>query len=160
MGAGKTAVGRELARRLELPFVDLDREVERRAGCTVAEMFATGGEDGFRRAELAALEAVLERPELVLATGGGTAAVEPAAGLLRESGLTVWLAVPFATLIARLGGAASRTRPLRGTDGETEALYRSRLPAYRACDLRVDIGPDETAGEVAARIAGLVGCNT
>lgn len=160
MGAGKSSVGRRLSERLELPFVDLDDEIERRAGMTVREIFDRGGEADFRRRELETLTEVLERPDLVLATGGGTTTFGPAARLLASHGVTVWLNPPFATIVERIGALGKESRPLFRDEVTTWQLYRSRLPAYRASDLRVDVAPGETEDEVAARVALLVPCAT
>jgi XRE family aerobic/anaerobic benzoate catabolism transcriptional regulator len=91
-GAGKSTIGRRLARRLRLPFVELDRRVEAAAGLSLGELFALHGEAYYRRLEHEALEAVLGsgRP-LVLATGGGLAASPETWALLRRRALTVWL---------------------------------------------------------------------
>jgi len=160
MGAGKTAVGRVLGARLGLPFADLDEEIERRAGLSVREIFERGGEPEFRRLELATLAELIERPDFVLATGGGTPAVEATARLLETSGVTVWLNPPFATIVERIGALGKANRPLFRDELEAWRLYRSRLPAYRASDLRVDVAPGETEDEVAARVALLVPCDT
>lgn len=153
MGAGKTTVGRLLAERLGVPFVDLDPEIERRVGMSVREIFASRGEAEFRRLEREALAATLAQPDAVIATGGGTVAVEPNARLIRAGGLSVFLNPAFATIVGRIGGLGKADRPLFQDETQAMALYRERLPAYRQADLTVDIAPGEAAGEVAARIA-------
>lgn len=91
-GAGKTSVGRRLARRLRVPFVELDRRIEEAAGLALAEIFALHGEGYFRRLELEALEQVLaEGRALVLATSGGLVTSAPAWELLRRRAQTFWL---------------------------------------------------------------------
>lgn len=156
MGTGKSSVGGALALRLGLPFVDLDTEVERAARCSIREIFDRFGEEEFRRLEESTLESLLAAAgdrDLVLATGGGTVTREPCRRLLRASGTVVWLHVPFEAIAARLRGPGRDQRPLFHSEEEARKLYDSRLPVYRQCDLRVDVGPRETPEEVAARIA-------
>lgn len=153
MGAGKTSVGERLGERLGLPFVDLDHEIEARAGLTVRELFALGGEPEFRRRELATLAELVELPDLVLAAGGGTATVEATARLLRDHGLTVWLNPPFSTIVERIGALGKSDRPLFKDEVQAWELYHARLPAYRNCDLQLDVSPGESPEEIAARIA-------
>jgi shikimate kinase len=156
MGAGKTTVGRCLASLLQLPFADLDREIEQRAGATVRVIVEGQGEPWFRRLELEALQALLEMGDTVIATGGGTLTSELGARLIREGGLSVWLNPSFATIVDRIGALGKADRPLFRDEAQVLALYRDRLPAYRKADLTVDVGPDEAPEEVAARIAMLL----
>jgi XRE family aerobic/anaerobic benzoate catabolism transcriptional regulator len=91
-GAGKTTIGRRLARRLRVPFVELDRRVEQAADLSLAELFSLHGEDYYRRLERDVLSAVLqERRAMVLATGGGIVTSQETYALLRRSTVTVWL---------------------------------------------------------------------
>jgi len=157
MGCGKSTVGGVLAQRLGVPFVDLDGEIERSAGMTVREIFERHGEPEFRRLEVDALRATVEMPDVVVATGGGTMVFERSFRLIQASGLSVWLNLPFAAVVARVGALGKRDRPLFRDETQALALYRERLPAYRRADLTVDVGPEEAPEEIAARIALRIG---
>jgi shikimate kinase len=158
MGAGKTATGRALARRLDIPFHDLDDEIERAAERTVAALFEEEGEAGFRRREHAALARLLQtsgtfgRDRFVLATGGGTMAQADSAELLLEGTRTVWLRVSFELVLARLGGEEAARRPLFRDPAAARALYERRRPSYARCEVVLDVGAGETPDEVAARL--------
>ena len=152
MGCGKTTVGRVLARRLERPFVDLDTEIETRAGLTVRAIFERGGEPLFRRLEQEALTAAVAGEEAVIATGGGTVTIDKNLEILARSGVTVWLDPPFAVIAARIGAQGKADRPLFETETQALELYRRRLPAYRRADLRLAIDAEERPEEVAARV--------
>lgn len=156
MGSGKTTVGRLLSDRLELPFIDLDTEIELRAGMSVREIFELGGEALFRRLEHEALASALGRPEAVIATGGGTVAQEANLRLLETGGVSVWLDPPFSLISERIGVLGKEDRPLFQTEAQALELYRSRLGAYRRADVRLEVEPGEEPEEVAARIALLL----
>jgi shikimate kinase len=153
MGSGKTTVGAALAAALGYPLVDLDAVIEERAALTVREIFEQHGEGVFRDLEHEALAATLELPEAVVATGGGTSTWVRNLQLVRQSGVSVWLNPSFATIMGRIGALGKRDRPLFRTEVEALALYRSRLEAYRQADLTLEIRPDESPEESAARIA-------
>ena len=156
MGAGKTTVGRSLAARLELPFVDLDHEIEARAGTTVREIFERHGEAEFRRLEHETLRELAERPALVAATGGGTITFEANRELMRRAGVSVWLHPSFATIVGRIGGQGKESRPLFEDETQAWELYRRRLPASETADLKIDVDETEGPHEVAARIALII----
>jgi len=140
-GAGKTTVGRRLARRLRVPFVELDRHVEQAAGLTLAEIFALHGEDYYRRLEREALERVLDqgRP-VVLATGGGIVNSPETYALLRRRAVTVWLRADPEDHWNRVVQQGDR-RPMADNPhamGELRRLLASREPLYAGADHTVD----------------------
>ncbi len=113
MGSGKSTVGRLCAAALDRPFVDLDAEVERLGGRSIADLFAAEGEDGFRRRESEALAGVAASGvPSVVACGGGVVLDAPNRGRLRSAGVVVWLDAPPPALAARLGRGEGR--PLLG----------------------------------------------
>jgi shikimate kinase len=133
MGAGKTTVGRECARRLDRSFVDTDDLVTATAHMTIEQIFAEAGEAGFRRIEREVVADVSASPEpLVVACGGGAVLDPDNRRALRSSGVVVWLRAPAITLAARVGDGS--TRPLLRDDptGALTRLERLREPAYEA----------------------------
>lgn len=152
MGAGKTTVGSRLAEISSLPFLDLDHEVEVEAGATIREIFATEGESGFRAREATVLERLADGPDAVVATGGGTLTNGASRAILADSGVSVWLNPPFASIIERIGSVGKLDRPLFENEAQALVLYRERLPLYQRANLTVDVTPSETAIEVAQRI--------
>ncbi len=153
MGAGKTTVGRLLADRLGWPFVDLDQEIEAKAGRSIREIFEREGEAVFRRVERELLVEALALDPVVIAAGGGTLTFSENLERARAQAMVVWLNPDFATLARRIGGTGKPDRPLFRDEVGALALYRDRLPAYALSDLRVDVAAEERAEEVAARIA-------
>jgi shikimate kinase len=150
-GSGKSTVGPELAARLGVPFVELDAEVQRAAGRTVAEIFQQDGEARFRELEAAALSEAATRDPSVVSCGGGVV-LEPANRVtLRATGEVVFLSVPLEVLASRVRPAAER--PLIRAAGDLERLFAQREPLYREFAAHVvdASGPPE---EVAAAIEG------
>ncbi len=128
-GAGKSVVGRELAGRLGVPFIDLDAEIERREGRSVGAIFASDGEADFRALEAAALVEASTQDPSVVACGGGVV-LEPANRItLRNTGVAVYLDVPIEQLRARVAPGADR--PLIREEGDLDRLLTSREPLYR-----------------------------
>ncbi|MGH2596779.1 MAG: shikimate kinase [Actinomycetota bacterium] len=128
-GAGKSVVGRELAGRLGVPFIDLDAEIEQHAGARVTDIFAAEGEAAFRAREAAALTDASMHDPAVVACGGGVV-LEPANRItLRNTGVAVFLDVPLEQLRDRVQPAADR--PLIRSEGDLERLLADREPLYR-----------------------------
>jgi shikimate kinase len=150
MGSGKTTIGGLLAARLEWRFVDLDARIEERTGLSVRQIFASGGERRFRSIEHDALRDVIyESGRGIIALGGGAFVGEVNRALIRRAGVSVWLDVPFRSLVRRVAG--DRRRPLAGERDRLYQLYRSRLPFYHEADVRLRSG-DAPGEQVAAEL--------
>jgi shikimate kinase len=150
MGAGKTSIGRRLAQRLALPFLDADTEIEAAAGCTVEEIFERHGEAAFRDGERRVIARLLDTPPHILATGGG-AFMDPATrDLLRERAITLWLRADIELLLARVARRNNRPLLKRGDPRAVlERLMAERHPVYALADLTIDSleGPPEATVE-------------
>jgi shikimate kinase len=102
-GSGKTTLGKRLAKEMLLPFVDLDKEIEKREGKSVQQLFAENGEDFFRQAESRELaEWAGSSKSFVMATGGGTPCFYEGIKVINQSGLSIFLETPLSTLLSRL----------------------------------------------------------
>ncbi|MEP6476646.1 MAG: shikimate kinase [Actinomycetota bacterium] len=148
-GAGKSVVGRELAGRLGVPFIDLDAQIEAQTGRQVGEIFQEEGESAFRALEAEALVRAGTQDPSVVACGGGVV-LEPANRItLRATGVAVYLEVPMQQLQARVRPASDR--PLIRREGDIQRLLQEREPLYREFAAHVVDGSG-TPGEVAAAI--------
>jgi shikimate kinase len=148
-GSGKSTVGREVAGRLGVPFLDLDEEIERRSGSTVAEIFASDGEASFRALEARALVEASRHDPSVVACGGGVVLEAANRITLRNTGTCVYLDVPLGVLQLRVEPAADR--PLIRAEGDLERLLAEREPLYREFAAHVVDGSGDP-GEVADAI--------
>ena len=139
MGVGKSSVGRRLAVRLSIPFVDADSEIEIAAKMTIPEIFARHGEPYFRSGEARVIARLLEGGPQVLATGGGAFMNADTRALIRQKGVSVWLHADLEVLLRRTSKRRS-DRPLLQTDDPSEtlrALLAEREPVYALADLTV-----------------------
>ncbi|MGS4887576.1 shikimate kinase [Roseibium sp.] len=138
MGCGKSTVGKRLAQRLGLEFVDADSEIERAANMTVSEIFAEHGEPYFRSGEERVIARLLQEGPQVLATGGGAFMSDATRSEIETNGLSIWLKVDFETVMARVRRRS--TRPLlRNPDpeGTMRKLMAEREPVYARAQLTV-----------------------
>lgn len=156
MGVGKSTVGRRLALRLGLPFVDADVEIERASGMAIAEMFERYGEAAFRDGERRVIARLLGGPRHVLATGGG-AFVDPATrALILAQATAVWLDADVATLVERV--RRRNTRPLlKGRDPAAvlRELAAVRNPLYAEAQVHINSRPSPHEVTVRAIVAAL-----
>jgi len=132
MGAGKSTVGRQLAKSLNMEFVDCDREIEERTGVNISIIFEVEGEEGFRKRERAMIEQLTERDGIVLATGGGVVLEQDNRARLRTRGFAIYLNAPIELLLERT--ARDKQRPLLQTDdpkAKLVSLAEEREPLYQ-----------------------------
>lgn len=155
MGAGKSSVGRRLAARLRLAFVDADGEIESAAGMTIAEIFARHGEAYFRAGEARVIARLLDGSPQVLATGGGAVMDAGTRQLVREKGISIWLKADLDVLLKR-----TRRRGERPLVDKMKDLLPQREPVYAESDIIVqsrdephDIIVDEVIEAVARHLA-------
>jgi len=153
MGSGKTTVGRLLAELLGWEFVDLDLEIEKRAGLPVRKIFASRGEEHFRSLERRELERVSSRTKTVVALGGGAFCSDENQRLVARSGVSVWLDAPAEAQFDRCEGDI--TRPLAGPRERMKTLIEERRPHYGRATVRLETGrrpPAEIAQEIVERL--------
>jgi shikimate kinase len=156
MGAGKTAVGRRLAKTLGWPFTDADWAIEAAAGTTITNIFAEIGEAEFRQTERRVIARLLQDGRKVLALGGGAFVDPETRALVREHAVSIWLRADLEVLVRRT--ARRDDRPLlTGGDPRTRlaALLEQRAPVYAEADLVVDSGRGPIGAVVARTLDAL-----
>ena len=158
MGAGKTAVGRALALRLGVPFLDSDAEIETAANMAVPEIFTRDGESFFRRKESQVIARLLEDASGILSTGGGAFLSEANRRLISQRGVSVWLNADADVLWNRVRHKESR--PLLKTPdprGTLQQLYDARQPIYSEADLMVRSDGQATVEQMVDRVLAALG---
>ncbi|TCP42171.1 shikimate kinase [Rhodovulum marinum] len=153
MGAGKTAVGTALARKLDVPFRDSDAEIVKAANMTIAEIFERDGEAFFREKESQVIARLLDEEPAVLSTGGGAFLSAANRAAISARGVSVWLDADLDLLWNRV--RHKTTRPLLRTDdprGTLAQLYHARKPFYALADLAVRADPRYSIEDMADRV--------
>lgn len=148
MGAGKSAIGKRVAKQIGARFMDADREIETAAGMTISDIFETRGEAEFRDGERRVIARLLENPPMVLATGGGSFIDKSTRALMAEKATTVWMRADLDVLVKRC--ARRSNRPLLKNGDPREILARlidERYPIYAEADVEIVSGdePHEVA---------------
>lgn len=141
MGAGKTSVGRALARRLNIPFVDSDKEIEKAAGCSVVDIFAMYGEQEFRRVEQKIIERLIDTPPVVkvISTGEGAFITPAVRQNVLEKALTIWLKADLELLVKRTNFRNTRPQLLNTDSHQILAqLIKERYDTYALADIMVE----------------------
>ena len=165
MGAGKSSIGRRLAQRLGVAFVDADAEIETAAGMTIAEIFATYGEPDFRSGEARVIARLLDHGQQVLATGGGAFMNPDIRAGVRQKGVSVWLKADFEVLMRRVKRRATADRPMLQGDPAQRIrhLMDERYPVYAEADVTVvsrEVSHDIIVNEIVAELARVLGAAT
>ena len=150
MGAGKTSVGRKLAKLINMDFVDVDEEITKAAGCSVEDIFFKYGEDAFRDVEERVMARLLGEKTRVLATGGGAFINKNIRTSIKEHGVSVWLNADLETLWKRV--KHKRSRPLLRTENPRETLaniYKDRVKTYCLADIIIESRDKSSLEEMA-----------
>jgi shikimate kinase len=160
MGAGKSSIGRRLATRLGIPFVDADTEIEEAHRMTIPDIFATYGEAYFRSGETRVIARLLEGGPQVLATGGGAFMNPDTRAAIAVHGVSVWLKAEFDVLMRRI--KRRQDRPLMKTEdpGETlRTLMAERYPVYGQADITIqsrEVPHDKIVDEIVVALAAIL----
>ena len=160
MGVGKSSVGRRLAARLGIPFVDADAEIEKAAGMSIADIFARHGEADFRSGEARVIARLLEGGPQVLATGGGAVMNPDTRAAIRAKAISIWLSADFDVLMRRISKRKNERPLLQTTDpaATLRQLLAEREPIYAQADVTVqsrEVSHDAIVAEIMAALASL-----
>src|SRR5208282_2523297 len=161
MGAGKSSVGRRLAARLSIPFIDADAEIEKAAGMSIADIFARHGEADFRSGEARVIARLLDGGPQVLATGGGAFMNPATRSVIQAKGMSIWLSADVQVLMRRIS-KRKHERPLLQTADPVETLRRlleEREPIYAQADLTVqsrDLPHDTIVADIMKALAAFL----
>ncbi len=157
VGVGKTCIGKRLAQRLELPFIDADKEIEEAARCTIPEFFERYGEQQFREGERRVILRLLDNPVHVLSTGGGAFMDPQTRAAIRERAISIWLRADLDLMLRRV--SRRNDRPLlqvADPRAKLQELIDQRYPVYAEADITVDSmdgPPDATLERVMGALA-------
>jgi len=157
MGVGKTCIGRRLAQRLDIPFVDADKEIEEAAGCSIPDIFERHGEKYFREGERRVILRLLDNPVHVLSTGGGAFMDPQTRAAIRERAISIWLRADLDLMLRRV--SRRNDRPLlqvADPRAKLQELIDQRYPVYADADITVDSmdgPPDATLERVMGALA-------
>ena len=161
MGVGKSSIGRRLAARLNIPFVDADTEIEKAAGMSIPDIFARHGEADFRSGEARVIARLLDGGPQVLATGGGAVMNPDTRAAIKAKGVSIWLAAEFEVLMRRIN-KRKNDRPLLQTADPAATLREllvAREPAYAQADLTVqsrEVPHDAIVSEIMTSLAAFL----
>jgi shikimate kinase len=161
MGVGKSSIGRRLAARLNIPFVDADTEIEKAAGMSIPDIFARHGEADFRNGEARVIARLLDGGPQVLATGGGAVMNADTRATIKAKGVSVWLAAEFEVLLRRINKRKNDRPMLQTADPEAtlRELLAVREPVYAQADITVQSreGPHEViVAEIVTALAAFL----
>ena len=161
MGVGKSSIGRRLAARLAVPFVDADSEIEKAADMSIPDIFARHGEPYFRSGEARVIGRLLDNGPQVLATGGGAFMNEATRAAIKAKGVSIWLSAEFDVLVRRIA-KRKNDRPMLQTDDPAETLrqlLKVREPVYALADITVqsrETPHDAIVGEIVTALAAYI----
>jgi shikimate kinase len=161
MGAGKSSVGRRLASRLGLPFVDADSEIELAANASINEIFDKHGEEYFRDGERRVIKRLLDGDPKVLATGGGAFIHAETREAIRQNGISIWLQADRELLLSRVKRRSNRPLLRNGDPAEIlDRLLDEREPIYRTADIHVrsrDVAHEDVVEDIIAALDNFLG---
>ena len=161
MGAGKSSIGRRLANRLGMPFVDADTEIEQAANQSIPDIFEQYGEAYFRDGERRVIQRLLDGKPKVLATGGGAFIQPETRAAIRASGISIWLKADRDLLLSRVKRRNNRPLLKLGDPAEVlERLIAERYPIYSEAEIHVqsrDVAHDQVIDDILAALADYLG---